>query len=243
MHGCAAYCLTFRTREPTDTRRWVVEEQMAANRVLLRLFCASTLLSCVMFGGVARAAILQELQFEGRTYYLLASKWWHESEQEAVSLGGHLVTIDSVAEHNFIYNNFGPTALANAPTSGKVNLWMGLCDPLMDQNYEWCDGAAIDYLNFFPDQPQRNHSDEMFMGIRVRGSNSSVPVGKWIDIVSDTRLGDLNFGVVEVVPEPSLVVMMIGSSACAIAWMIRQRSRRNYVLCPLKKHARVRRQG
>jgi hypothetical protein len=219
----------------------VVEEQMMDNRVILRMLCASLLVFLGMSAGIARAAILQELQFEGRTYYLLASKWWHESEQEAVSLGGHLVTIDSVAEHNFIYNNFGPTALAHAPSSGKVNLWMGLCDPSMDQNYEWCDGAEVDYLNFFADQPQRNHSDEMFMGIRVRGRNSSVPVGKWIDIVSDPRLGDLNFGVVEVVPEPSLAIMMLSGLACAIAWTIRPRNRRRYVLCPVKIDARFRR--
>jgi hypothetical protein len=153
-----------------------------------------------------------------------------------------LVTVNSAAEHDFIYNNFGPTAIANAPATGKVNLWIGLCDPLMDDGLEWCDGSAVDYLNFFPEQPQQNHNDEMFMGIRVRGRNSSVPVGRWIDIVSDTRLGDLNFGVVEVtpVPEPALGLLLVSGVAFVMVWRFCGR-RRSPARCPVVKASRIRR--
>jgi hypothetical protein len=214
---------------------------MVRNRVVLRLLCALILVVGAILGGTARAAILQELEYEGHTYYLLAAKWWHESEEEAASLGGHLVTINDAAEHDFIYSNFGPTAIANAPATGKVNLWIGLCDPLMDNGLEWCDGAAVDYLNFFPDQPQQNSSDEMFMGIRVRGRNSSVPVGKWIDIVSDPRLGDLNFGVVEVapVPEPAAEMLLASGVALVIGWRFFGRDRFRAARCPVQESQRL----
>lgn len=216
---------------------------MVRNRVVLRSLCALILVVVSTVGGTARAAILQELEYEGHTYYLLAAKWWHESEEEAASLGGHLVTLNNAAEHDFVYSNFGPTAIASAPTTGKVNLWIGLCDPLMDDGLEWCDGAAVDYLNFFPGQPQQNHNDEMFMGIRVRGRNASVPVGKWIDIVSDTRLGDLNFGVVEVVspvPEPALGMLLVSGAAFVIVWKFCRRDRSSYKHCLVQKSRRGR---
>jgi hypothetical protein len=57
----------------------------------------------------------------------------------------------------------------------------------------------------------------MFMGIRVRGWNDGFPVGKWIDIVSDTRLGDLSYGIVEmpsVVPEPAAWMLAITGAIC-----------------------------
>jgi hypothetical protein len=84
----------------------------------------------------------------------------------------------------------------------------------MDGTLETCDGSTATFENFFTDQPQRNFTDEMFMGIRVRGWNDSFAVGRWIDIVPDTRLGDLSYGVVKVpavVPEvPTWVSAVFG---------------------------------
>jgi hypothetical protein len=150
----------------------------------------------------AQAAIIDEAELSGVRYYLIAASSWHDSESEAQAMGGHLAVINSMAEHNFIYNRFGPAALASAPASGKVNLWLGFSDRNMDGNLETCDGSQAVFTNFFPEQPQRNFTDEMFMGIRVRGLNDDFPVGKWIDIVSNTRLGDLSFGIVEITPVP-----------------------------------------
>jgi hypothetical protein len=110
-------------------------------------------------------------------------------------------------------NSFRDSALAAAPESGKVNLWLGLSDQNLDGVLETCDDSIPSYQNFFTNQPQQNYSDEMFMGIRVRGEQDDTRVGKWIDIVSDTRLGDLSFGVVEMpaaVPEPSTWISMLG---------------------------------
>jgi hypothetical protein len=56
----------------------------------------------------------------GHFYYLLSYDTWSNSEAEAVTLGGHLVTINDAAEENFVYDTFS--------TYGGVNhnLWMGL---------------------------------------------------------------------------------------------------------------------
>src|ERR1019366_2450080 len=55
----------------------------------------------------------------GHTYYLLASSDWTNAENTAVSLGGHLATIRSLAENNWVWNRWGTNR----------NLWIGLHDP------------------------------------------------------------------------------------------------------------------
>ena len=40
-------------------------------------------------------------------YYLLSSSNWTDAEQEAVRLGGHLVTIDDPRENDWVLQTFG----------------------------------------------------------------------------------------------------------------------------------------
>ena len=188
----------------------------------------------------ADAAVIYSIEHNGDVYALLAPDTWENSQAQAQALGGHLVTINNMDEHNFVYNTFAPIALSHAPATGKVNLWIGMWDPTMDGSYAWIDGSPVDFMNFFPDQPQQNFDDEMYMGIRVRGRNDTVPVGKLIDIVGDDRLGDLNFGVVRItespsVPEPATWAMLVPAVAVMTFVMLR---RRNVQPQPLRVRAR-----
>jgi hypothetical protein len=165
----------------------------------------------------ALASIIDEAVFDGVSYFLISPGSWHDSQSQAESMGGHLAIINDMEEQEFIYSHFGPSALAAAPASGKVNLWLGVTDQDMDGELEAVDESDVAFEYFFPDQPQRNFTDEMFMGIRVRGWNDNFPVGKWIDIVSNTRLGDLSYGIVEmpsVVPEPASWILALTGAAC-----------------------------
>jgi hypothetical protein len=179
-----------------------------------------------IFNRAAPASIIDEAVFNGVSYYLISPGSWHDSQSQAQSMGGHLAVIDNMEEQEFIYSHFGPGALAASPASGKVNLWLGLTDEDMDGELEACNDSVVAFEYFFPEQPQRNHTDEMFMGIRVRGWNDSFPVGKWIDIVSNTRLGDLSYGVVEVppvVPEPAAWMLALCGAVCLRLAIIRRR--------------------
>jgi hypothetical protein len=170
-----------------------------------------------IFGHAAQASVIDEAVFNGVRYYLISPGSWHDSESQAQAMGGHLAVIEDMEEQEFIYSRFGSAALAASPASGKVNLWLGLTDQDMDGEFEATNGSEVAFEYFFTNQPQRNHTDEMFMGIRVRGWNDSFPVGKWIDIVSNTRLGDLSYGVVKVpvaVPEPAAWVLALTGAFC-----------------------------
>src|SRR5947199_6746261 len=60
----------------------------------------------------------------GHSYLLLAGAAWTTSEAEAISLGGHLATIRSQAENDWVFNTFTPLADVAA---GRF-LWIGLTD-------------------------------------------------------------------------------------------------------------------
>ena len=181
-------------------------------RAFTAVVCASIV---ALWQASASATVIstQVYNTNGHIYHLLATSSWPDAEAEAVTLGGHLVTVNDSAEDAFVYSTFGPAAIAHSPATGKVNLWLGYNDIASEGNFAWVSGLTSNYTDWFNDQPQDNFGDEDYVGIRVRGSSGAIPVGHWIDIVSDGRLGDLNYGVVEVdgmgpgAPEPSTFLL------------------------------------
>jgi len=66
----------------------------------------------------AQTPILAETTFRAHRYYLLKEMTWQNAEATAVSLGGHLVTINDSAEHEYLWALWGRDHL----------LWIGLND-------------------------------------------------------------------------------------------------------------------
>jgi hypothetical protein len=205
-------------------------------RILKGRFCVAAFIVTLstMWQTAASATVIHTDQFflNGHTYHLLAASSWNLAEQEAVSLGGHLVTINSVLENAFVYNTFKQFALNASPATGKVNLWLGYNDAAVEGTFVWVSGQTPTYTDWFDDQPQKEFNDEDYAGIRVRGSDGSVPVGHWIDIVANLRLDDLSYGVVEVeglgpgAPEPSAFVLAILGGTIGIGGRFLRRRQR-----------------
>jgi hypothetical protein len=170
---------------------------------------AATLIGFVAIADRAPAGIIATATYNGHTYHLLdtdGTKWWDAAEAEAVSLGGHLVTINDAAENNFVFSTFGSLAVGYAaanslPNTGKISLWIGYSDALSEGNYTWVSGAPAGYTNWIGGEPAGSHVDEDYAGIAV---NFFGP-GGWHDIVGDTRFADLPFGVVEIESELAAV--------------------------------------
>ncbi len=146
------------------------------------------------------------------------SKWWFDAEKEAIALGGHLVTIDDAEENSWLLETFGPVTVQyanayNLPDRAGISLWIGLNDVRNEGEFEWVSGEAIDYLNWSSGQPDDSFPDEDFVGMFVNWG----PVGQWHDIISDTRFGDLPFGLVEVIPETTPASTPEPMTACFVA--------------------------
>jgi hypothetical protein len=102
-------------------------------------------------------------------------------------------------QDNWIYTNFGSLALSAAPDTGSKSLLLGLTDRSAPQ-FMWIDGSPVNYTNWIPGQPE-GRAGEDYVGIAL---NILTP-GKWHDI--SWTFNDVTYAVVEVVPEPSAIVL------------------------------------
>ncbi len=81
--------------------------------------------------------------YNGSRYQLTSAKTWEEAQAEARSLGGNLVTINNVAEENWIKQTFG----------NNKGFWMGLTDKNQEGTFQWASGEALTYTNWAPGEP------------------------------------------------------------------------------------------
>lgn len=140
-------------------------------------------------------------QANGHIYYLLASSTWTKAEAKAVTLGGHLATINDAAEDTWVFSTFGSYGGINR------NLWIGLRDTANDTttvaanhatNFLWVSGSDAPYRNWYPGEP--NNGD--WTGIKEYfGFIDYFYGGKWQDSIDSAQLpgkSEGQYGVVEI---------------------------------------------
>lgn len=138
-------------------------------------------------------------------YYLLTQSSWEAAEAAAVQLGGHLVTINNANEDNWVYQTYG--SFGGVPRS----LWIGLNDAAAEGVYVWTSGESTTYTHWAFGEPN-NLNNEDYIHIFEPGE----PLHRssyWNDNVV-TGLGGgaatlQPHGVVEVVPEPSTMALLL----------------------------------
>jgi len=190
----------------------------------LRIALGVMVLAVCLASSASAETIFQTATYNGSTYHLVGSDagsriTWAEAEAYAISLGGHLVTINDAAENDFVLNTFGPTALTIQPAlMGLRSLLIGLNDVDQEGTFVWSSGTPVTYTNWKPGQPEGISPDEDYVGMLI-DSSFGLP-GQWHDAVSDFRFNDITFGVVEVatpaVPEPSSLAI----AGCGLAGLL-----------------------
>ena len=109
----------------------------------------------------------------GHAYYLLSPTNWPAAEAIAVSLGGHLATINNAAETLWVYNTFGSYG------GGDYTMWIGCNDEVNEGEWHWTSGWGGTYSNWSPGQPDNygGAEDHVWMWSPAHGQ----PPGSWND--------------------------------------------------------------
>ena len=159
----------------------------------------------------------------GHIYYLLTPATWTASENAAVSLGGHLTTINDAPEQAWVFNTFG--------TVGGVDrsLWIGLNDQAVEGNFVWASGEASAYTHWLLGQPDNfllDPAGEDYAHMMKTGNGFGHPPGFWNDMDDADSFSAFQptAGVVEVVPEPSCLVLALISAGAILMSPARRRS-------------------
>jgi len=156
----------------------------------------------------------------GHTYVLLDKSAWTVAEAEAVSLGGHLASVNNAAENQFLLDAFCSGA------DSKRVLWIGLTDNGNEGHFRWTSGEPLTYTNWFTGEPNNKAiggGAENFVSFNWNFSlpeaTASTPRGTWNDDIDighqdsskPTTPGPFN-GVAELVPEPSHFLLLVTAS-------------------------------
>lgn len=114
--------------------------------------------------------------FEGHWYVVTSSALdWKQAQAEAVALGGHLVTINSQVEQDFITNTF----LSGANKNRKY--WIGLNDEASEGNFVWVSGEPVTYTSWFPGEPNNGSNVEDYVAMNYHHASGIGDPGLWND--------------------------------------------------------------
>ena len=160
------------------------EENM--NRSLICAACAAALLSFATPN--AEAAAASEAQhFLGHTYQRFdGSMSWDEAKNYCESLGGHLATIGSTTEQDFIR--------ALIADGQRHVYWLG-GERDSENNWHWLTESPFAYTNWSENQSVRQESqDDKLIMHRVSPTKETITPGTWNAIPAKGDAKELFYG-------------------------------------------------
>ena len=119
----------------------------------------------------------------GQRYVLVPATTWTGAEALAQSIGGHLASIGSFEENDFILKNFG-----NFDGEDR-RLWIGFNDQDVEGDWQWSDSSKVTFTNWNSGEPNNSSGIEHYA--EMLGSS-----GAWNDI-SDSGSGFPHLAVIE----------------------------------------------
>lgn len=111
--------------------------------------------------GSSTGATSNEYSFQGHSYQLIETKMsWNDAKAYCESLGGHLATITSQEENDFIYKNF---------IEIYGGAMIGLSDADEEGEWKWVTGEVFSYSNWDSGEPN-NEGNEDYVLMRDDGT-------------------------------------------------------------------------
>ncbi|TLU82425.1 MAG: hypothetical protein FDX21_07935 [Chlorobium sp.] len=115
--------------------------------------------------------------YNGHTYQLTSGVMsWEQAESEAIAHGGHLVSINSAEENQWLLSSFAGN-----------KAWIGLNDIQQEGVWRWTDRSSLAYTNWSSGEPNDYNGSEDTSEIYCDST------GKWNDWVGTNR----QYGIIE----------------------------------------------
>ncbi len=152
----------------------------------------------------------------GHVYYLLQDDTWEASENAAIALGGHLVTINDAAEQDWVFSQFG--SFGGVPR----HLWLGLRRAAAGGPLYWVNGERPAYSHWLTNQPSSTSTGELNVHMVKTGDSKGRAAGFWNNLDSPNAMYpvfDLVSGVVEIQPAISPEVTL-SLKAKTLSWSV-----------------------
>ena len=81
--------------------------------------------------------------YQGHTYYFIQrNSSWYAARYLCEKMGGHLVSIETAAENEYLWN-----------FTGNAGVWIGLTDQDHEGIWQWPDGSSLSYSNWAGGEP------------------------------------------------------------------------------------------
>ena len=122
---------------------------------------------------------------------------WHAASDASESQGWYLATIGSEAENDFV-----KSLLGMRPNLSQY--WLGATDEESEGDFQWVDGTAFSYTDWFGGEPNNNNgfSEEDFLTLDVRGGTWG-----WNDEGPSSRI-EQGYVMERSVPEPGTLALL-----------------------------------
>ncbi|KAL2102749.1 hypothetical protein ACEWY4_001917 [Coilia grayii] len=123
---------------------------LAAVNFLIVLICVAVGL-CVLFIGPSAGRCFSDWEpFGGKCYYFSHDAFnWTASRDKCVSMGGHLVIIDSREEQMYIVQKLN---------AAEDDFWIGLTDSEREGQWKWVDNTDLKNITFWHHSQPNNSS-------------------------------------------------------------------------------------
>jgi hypothetical protein len=175
----------------------------------LALLAACMSLSATVHAGFTAGAAVQWLSATGgNDHWYLCVRFatvteWTVAQSLAESWGGHLATITSAEENQFVYNvslaqgGWDPTHPSGPYLGARKN---------SANQFEWVTGEAFTYTNWLPGEPSSG-SWEPYLNFLGGGPGTTSPGALWNDTDDSQMTAMFEFNSVPV-PAPSAIALL-----------------------------------
>ena len=127
----------------------------------------------------------------GSSYYTVVSGTWEDAESKAISLGGHLVTINNKDEQDFLIKNRDKLGAS----FDLYQCWHGFSDASREGTWRWSSGEQVSFTNWHWQDPSNSPTspggeDYGVFRLAAEKPGAVYAIGKWGDA---NNIGTGNF--------------------------------------------------